>query len=455
MIKNHNDIVTQSISKMEWIIKEFASEAYKLDEGGKLTINSIEKPIAKTVMEMIKLILFMAGAFLSNIVTNKTEMYCKCGKRMTLTKKNSLTKILSFFGYIPVTRDVYFCRRCHKGYGILDKELEIYGEHRITKKMTETISYIAQLVPSFERASEALKKLMNIEASATQIRIVSEEVGRKMFEKDMKEAKKAYERPEEEAEQEVSRKRKDGILYILADGSQVNTRIEDEKGSTWKEMKLGLVFKDSDVIKRGDESHIITKKEYVSYFGSVEQFNKLLFKAAVKGGYGKIKETVIIGDGAPWVSNLCQEVFHDAESILDFYHLSKNVNEYGKYIYPEDEIKRKAWIKEVLDGVTKGRVNEAIKLVEEKKVDETPGNIVNLWTYITNNANRINYKEYKKKGYYIGSGSIESGNKMVIQQRMKQAGMRWSIAGGQEIAVLRTKYESGLWDEIIDIINAA
>ena len=36
---------------------------------------------------------------------------------------------------------------------MIDKIIGIYGEHRITKGMTETITYMAQLVPSFERAS--------------------------------------------------------------------------------------------------------------------------------------------------------------------------------------------------------------------------------------------------------------------------------------------------------------
>lgn len=57
-------------------------------------------------------------------------------------------------------------------------------------------------------------------------------------------------------------------------------------------MKLGLVFKDSDVIKRSDESHIVTKKEYTSYLWIVSEYKKILFAAAAKSGYRKINETV-------------------------------------------------------------------------------------------------------------------------------------------------------------------
>ena len=60
---------------------------------------------------------------------------------------------------------------------------------------------------------------------------------------------------------------------------------------------------------------------------------------------------------------------------------------------------------------------------------------------------------YELKGYSVGSGAIESGNKSVIQQRMKQAGMRWSISGGQCISSLRAKYLSNQWDKVREAIG--
>lgn len=385
----------------------------------------------------------------------KKDRNCKCGFKLVTTKKNALTRILSVFGHIPVIRDELFCRRCHKGYGVIDKIIGIYGNHRITKGMTETITYMAQLVPSFERASDALKKLLKIDVSAKQIQIISEEVGKKVFEKDKEIAKEAFEKPEIAAPQELPKDRKTGRLYILTDGLQVNTRVEDENGSTWKEMKLGLIFCDKDMIRRSDENNIITKKEYVSYFGSVSEFKKFLFAAAARAGYGKIKEVVVVGDGAAWIWKMCEELFPDAVQILDFYHMSENVHNYGKSLYPEDEVTRKKWVNKVLDGLKEGKIDEVMSIVEERNKGKTLDNAANLYTYIVNNIKRIDYKYYKENGYFIGSGAIESANKMVIQQRMKQSGMRWGVSGGQYMAALRTKHESGLWNKVIEAIYAS
>ncbi|MCL1918127.1 MAG: OmpA family protein, partial [Peptococcaceae bacterium] len=51
------------------------------------------------------------------------------------------------------------------------------------------------------------------------------------------------------------------------------------------------------------------------------------------------------------------------------------------------------------------------------------------------------------KGYFIGSGAIESGNKIVLQQRLKQASMRWNVSSAQPMLTLKTKCESNLWEK--------
>ncbi|MDQ2084935.1 transposase [Herbivorax sp. ANBcel31] len=68
----------------------------------------------------------------------------------------------------------------------------------------------------------------------------------------------------------------------------------------------------------------------------MRNFKKFLFAAADRAGYGKIKETVIIGDGAQWIWNMVNEVFPDAVEILDYFHLNENINDYAKFLYPDN-----------------------------------------------------------------------------------------------------------------------
>ena len=49
--------------------------------------------------------------------------------------------------------------------------------------------------------------------------------------------------------------------------------------------------------------------------------------------------------------------------------------------------------------------------------------------YFEKHAKRTRYREFREKGYQIGSGVIESTCKHVVVQRCKQASMRWEKPG--------------------------
>jgi len=146
-------------------------------------------------------------------------------------------------------------------------------------------------------------------------------------------------------------------------------------------------------------------------------------------------------------------LFSDAVQILDYYHLSENVHRFAKYQYPDNEIKMKGWAKDILDKINKGLVDEVLGGLPDLADVKLPAQVPNLKTYIGNNRGRIDYRRYKLKGYSIGSGAIESGNKLVIQQRMKQSGMRWGASEGQYMASLRAKYASNQWDKVRVVIG--
>ena len=73
-------------------------------------------------------------------------------------------------------------------------------------------------------------------------------------------------------------------------------------------------------------------------------------------------------------------------------------------------------------------------------------------TYLENNKDKINYSLYERNCWFVGSGAIESSNKTVVQLRLKQAGMRWSIDGANYLIALRCMYESNNWNKIEKIV---
>lgn len=337
----------------------------------------------------------------------------------------------------------------------LDIVLGLNGmQHLMTNRFIEMTTFLGQAAASFSDAQEIFGRLKGIEIAASQIQIVTEETGAGVFFADLKKSSDIFKAPEKFMPHVLEKDKDDDILYILLDGSVVNTRAQNE-GGTWKEMKLGMVFRSKDIIKRGTklDSCTITKKEYVTYFGEVGKFKELLLTAAINAGYGSTKNVVVIGDGAHWIWNLCEECFPGATQILDYFHMAENVYDYANALYANNEKKRTKWAKSVIWYIETDQYKKAIE-----KVTKTPlssgllEKTVNLLGYLENNSARVQYLFYKNNSYYIGSGMIEGGNKVVIQKRMKQIGMRWSINGGQYVAALRAKNLSKRWDMVEDII---
>ena len=320
---------------------------------------------------------------------------------------------------------------------------------KMTREMMCDIAFWGQNQSSYKTATEIIEKVYGIKLSIETVRTITDYVGMLIFEEDTKEANKTYGNTGGIRHAQ----NKDGVLYIQSDGSTVNTRTKDKEGSSWRENKLGIVFSSDNMRKKlnkkGEVTSRILKKEYTSYIGNVGEFKKYLYAAAIRNGYGKYKETVLISDGAAWIKNIGEELFPDAVQILDLFHLCENVYSYAKAIFKNDEAKYKSWSENIIKMLKDGEKSKVIQILKTLKNRKIPKNTVNLYTYVTNNIGRIDYKEYSEKGYYIGSGAIESGNKVVMQKRLKLAGMRWDELSAQYLLSLRAKYESNLWKDCV------
>lgn len=314
-------------------------------------------------------------------------------------------------------------------------------------------AYWAQNQCSYQAAEDILKKVYGIQVNDDTIRLVTNYIGKLVFEEDCRKADQAFNYLDS-GKMHLIPKRK-GILYIETDGAALNTRHKNIDGSTWRENKLGVVFSSDNIYywkgKDGKKEHQITSREYISYIGRSEEFKKHLFACAVRNGYGEYQESVILSDGASWIANIAEELFPDAQHILDYFHLSENVYSYAKIKFHMEEAKYRPWAEEICKRLKDG---EGKSVLEELNATEQYDNTVNLYHYIETNLDHINYPEYIAKGYFIGSGAIESGNKVVVQKRLKQAGMRWNPETAQYLLTLKSKSESGLWEkDVVGLIN--
>jgi hypothetical protein len=60
----------------------------------------------------------------------------------------------------------------------------------------------------------------------------------------------------------------------------------------------------------------------------------------------------------------------------------------------------------------------------------------------------LGYPTFQAAGWPIGSGSVESANQLVVQERMKGPGMHWAEANVNGMLALRNAICNDRWDEV-------
>ncbi len=60
----------------------------------------------------------------------------------------------------------------------------------------------------------------------------------------------------------------------------------------------------------------------------------------------------------------------------------------------------------------------------------------------------MNYTHYRKQGYQIGSGTIESAVKQIASQRLKVSGARWNVDSARSVAKARAAFLSDQWQDL-------
>ena len=328
---------------------------------------------------------------------------------------------------------------------------------KITIRMMCKIAQEATRSKSYKNAQDRILSSYGIKLSVSTIESVTDYVGKIVYQEQQRLADVAKTSASNIASKQ-KRKRKEGVLYLAADGAMVHLRSDNEHGITegWHESKH-IVALSSDDINRvpkrnGGERTKIVKREFLGYIGSADEFEHHMLSLALRHNCYGVSKLVILSDGASWIYKRMKKLFPDAIIILDLYHAKENAGNFSKIVQP-DNMTQQEFADCMCVLIDNGQIDELLKLLEQFKDVKTPDGVVNMYTYVVNYKDFMNYPLYKSMGFYVGSGIIESGNKQVMQNRMKLQGMRWNLDGAQHMLSLKAKFESRRWHEVVQLLR--
>jgi hypothetical protein len=213
-----------------------------------------------------------------------------------------------------------------------------------------------------------------------------------------------------------------------------------------REVKVGAVFthrKPTQPDQRPERDYRSTS--YLAAIVSSNDFGPLLRNEAIRRGMGSAKTVVFLGDGAVWVWKLARLNFPGAVCILDYYHACEHLCLLSAALYGEGTAMARRRYRLWKKWLLKDKVAEVIQQAKEGLPQQANARkLAKLQLgYLERNRSKMLYRTFRTAGYFIGSGVVEAGCKIVVGQRLKQSGMLWSRKGAEHLLAIRCALLSG------------
>lgn len=268
----------------------------------------------------------------------------------------------------------------------------------------------------FDRATQLLEALLGVQISKSQAVRCTEAAGAAYV--TLQNA--AADQIEQEAPPAATGSER---MVVSADGAMIPLR-----GGEWGEVKtLAIGEVQAAKIKSGEKVVRTRKISYFSRLTTAEQFEHLTLAEMHRRGIENSAQVAAVMDGAEWLQSFIDYHCPHAVRILDFPHAGQRIGQVGQALYGEGTAETKQW---TLDRLHQLKHQGPQPILTElgalqEKHPELPVLAENR-AYLEKRVAQMQYPSFQQQGWPIGSGMVESGNKLVVEARLKGAGMHWA-----------------------------
>jgi len=328
-----------------------------------------------------------------------------------------------------------FVRSAGKGFFPLDEELELLPG-MLTPHGHECLVRLSSWMP-FSKAAEMLEDFMGMRVSKGISRRYTEAAGA-AYEQMQNEEVERLEKAMPIAETGANK------LQVSADGAMVPLL-----HGVWSEVRTLVIGEVQPAVEEKGEKVVRTRN--LSYFSrkvSAQEFQRLALAEMHRRGVENAQEVAAIMDGADWEQGFIDYHCPQATRILDFPHAAEHVNGIGEYLHGEHAPENQTWLKERLHRLKHEGPDELLLEFQELQQQHPESQAIsgNL-AYLEKRKKQMQYPLFQAHGWPIGSGIVESGNKLVVEARMKGSGMHWAEAHVNPMLALRNIICSDRWKE--------
>jgi hypothetical protein len=397
------------------------------------------------------------GIFLSGLQsTPEREIACVCGETLHYQRMRPAVTT-TVFGKVEYSRAYYAGCSCGKGIAPLDRT---YGMEAggISSGLAHLMA-LAGIAFSFEESEKWLEEFLLFEVSANSIRSETQKLGRLQQESEQTAMQNSQ---NEKVLQKRLREEKKlpSRLYGSLDAAKVRIEPRARKGKPvpahedWRDMKVGCWYQAEAVslsrqssrqrrkAQREGTVFRTTQHQYYCDIAHVDPFGQLVWATGCQVSADLVAELVFVCDGAAWIWDVVEHYYPNAVQIVDWYHAEDRLKRLADAVFASPT-QRQAWLASVVESLWQGQVEEVISACQHLSGKHDQARLAA--TYFSNHHQRMRYDFFRAQGYLIGSGTIESGCKQIVTQRLKRSGAQWLVEGAVLTAKARAAWLSGDW----------
>jgi hypothetical protein len=218
----------------------------------------------------------------------------------------------------------------------------------------------------------------------------------------------------------------------------------------WRDVKTLTI---AEVTPSGHTQH----NSYFSRLSEVSVFAQQCQIEVRRRGLKRSAHVCAVNDGADWIPEVVTACRPDALRILDFYHAAEHLADAARTVFGEGTPEFQAWFeaqRRALRDDDPDDVLDALAALAEQHPQHAEA-INAEQGYFLKRRDLIDYAHFKAAGWPIGSGPGEAAHKIVVQARMKRAGMRWRADNLDPMLAARNLICNQRWDDDWPLIAAA
>jgi hypothetical protein len=314
---------------------------------------------------------------------------------------------------------------------------------QLSPALEDKLAYFATVAGTYESAAQLARKLSILIEDST-VRDLVQRLGARAEEQTQQRLKTVPQLLE-------SQRPASSLGVIMIDGYQVRHRGPDwgkKKAQNprveWHEQKVG-VFYYQDQNAEG----VLLEKRSIGWEGDAVELGQRLHWEACRQGLGRARQLLAVADGAPWIWRLIEQRWKKAHQVLDFYHASQHLHALAEALHPADESARQRWVDQQCHDLRHGKQKQLLQRIGRLPERPTPaGEIIRREkNYFQSHSYRLNYQRLSRRGWPIGSGSVESACAQ-RQRRFKRPGQFWTGDGLRKLNALIEARDLNHWDQL-------